>query len=313
MKKYLFNILTSLVLALTFTVSASASDLWVDPHAGATIFSGDITVGSGFHVILPSDNDAVTPTLCWGDCDTGFYESSDDNIILTFAGGNHWHFNANGIGGNTVGTSTLRNATASATVPGFAFIGDTDTGIGWSTMGTAHLIADSVDVVSWSSLSVAVAPQLALGGVTPVAGTSILLPTGDGNGIGWGDGDSFFYESADDVLGLKLAGFVRYIITISSIYGNTTNAAALWNETASSTNPTLTPNRNDADTGIGWNSSEDLSMVSAGVEVGRFDDDATAQASRFLIYDIDNATITRVMFGNDNSGGAGFKHLIVAN
>jgi len=42
------------------------------------------------------------------------------------------------------------------------------------------------------------------------------------------------------------------------------------NETASATNPTLVPNRADADTGIGWAFADGISLITGGVEAQRW-------------------------------------------
>lgn len=49
------------------------------------------------------------------------------------------------------------------------------------------------------------------------------------------------------------------------------------------------------------------------VESARFDDSATAGNTRFMIYDVDNATLERVTVGAADSGGAGYKLLRIAN
>lgn len=48
-------------------------------------------------------------------------------------------------------------------------------------------------------------------------------------------------------------------------------------------------------------------------EIAKFDNDNTARNTRFLIYDVDNATMERVSVGEPDSGGAGFKLLRIPN
>jgi hypothetical protein len=50
-----------------------------------------------------------------------------------------------------------------------------------------------------------------------------------------------------------------------------------------------------------------------GNDVGIFDDSATAGHTRFMIYDVDNATLERVTVGAADSGGTGFKVLRIPN
>ncbi len=55
------------------------------------------------------------------------------------------------------------------------------------------------------------------------------------------------------------------------------------------------------------------SSANALVTVAQFDADATAGNTRFLIYDVDNATLERVSVGAADSGGAGYKVLRIPN
>jgi hypothetical protein len=50
-----------------------------------------------------------------------------------------------------------------------------------------------------------------------------------------------------------------------------------------------------------------------GTEAGRFDSDATAGNTRFMLYDVDNGTMERVSVGAPDSGGVGYKVLRIAN
>lgn len=49
------------------------------------------------------------------------------------------------------------------------------------------------------------------------------------------------------------------------------------------------------------------------VDAAKFDDDATAGNTRFLLYDVDNGQLERVSVGVADSGGLGFKLLRIAN
>lgn len=48
-------------------------------------------------------------------------------------------------------------------------------------------------------------------------------------------------------------------------------------------------------------------------EIARFDDNATARNTRFMIWDVDNGQMERVSVGIADSGGAGFKLLRIPN
>jgi hypothetical protein len=93
--------------------------------------------------------------------------------------------------------------------------------------------------------------------------------------LAFGDGDTGFYESADDTLAIAIAGANKWNITASSVAASDANGPALLNEAASATNPTLAPDRSDADTGIGTGTADTLSLVAGGVEMVRCVESAT--------------------------------------
>ena len=114
-------------------------------NANLTI-NGDLELNSAKHLVLPQHNDAVTPTLAFGDGDTGFYESSDDVLRIAFAGALKWALFANTITGSENSSCGLRNETSTATnptlIPGKD---DEDTGIGRAGTDALSLIAGGVE------------------------------------------------------------------------------------------------------------------------------------------------------------------------
>jgi len=83
-------------------------------------------------------NDAVTPTLAFGDGDSGLYESADDTVIMGIAGIARAYFSASGI---QVGSAGIATSTPTATVPNLRpRVDDTDTGIGWVSADILTLI-----------------------------------------------------------------------------------------------------------------------------------------------------------------------------
>jgi hypothetical protein len=97
---------------------------------------------------------------------------------------------------------------------------------------------------------------------------SITVPL-ENNGahpeIAFGDGDSGFYEAVDDSLRVAIAGSSAYEFSASGMGSSNQGRPWMPNETASATNPTLVPWRNDDDTGIGWAAANKLSLVAGGV------------------------------------------------
>lgn len=87
--------------------------------------------------------------------------------------------------------------------------------------------------------------------------------------ISFGDGDSGFYEVGDDTIGFSTAANIRFKLSGNGFQGDNATAAQILNEPATSTNPTLVPNRADMDTGIGHAATDSLSLIAGGVEAQR--------------------------------------------
>jgi len=89
---------------------------------------------------------------------------------------------------------------------------------------------------------------------------------GNTTGLMFGDGDSGFYESSDDVIRVRVAG-VNIALFDASTFGSTaTGRPGLRWEQSTFTNPTMTPFGGDADSGLGGDGSDTLSMIAGGVE-----------------------------------------------
>jgi len=98
--------------------------------------------------VVPLVNDAATPTLAFGDGDTGFYEQVDDTLWLSIAGAAKWKFLPTVITGVATNSSALLNVVATATTPGLLpRSGDTDTGIGLNALDELSLIAGAVEML----------------------------------------------------------------------------------------------------------------------------------------------------------------------
>jgi len=70
---------------------------------------------------------------------------------------------------------------------------------------------------------------------------------------------------------------------------------------------------NDTDSGMFLAAANGVGVAAGGTEAARFDATATAGNTRFLIYDVDNATLERVTVGAADSGGTGYKVLRIPN
>jgi len=109
----------------TNTLEGDANFTWT----GTTL----AIAGAGSQLLLPLENDAATPTLAFGDGDTGLYEAADDDLYVTLAGTQRWVFDVNFFGTFNTARPALRNVTPSATSPDIVPVQtDFDTGIGWA-------------------------------------------------------------------------------------------------------------------------------------------------------------------------------------
>ena len=88
------------------------------------------------------------------------------------------------------------------------------------------------------------------------------------SGLTFGDGDSGLYEVSDDVLRVTV-GSSYYEFSDGYFHLGAGGRPALRRETTSVTNPTVTPYRDDDDTGLGGSGSDELSLIAGGVEMIR--------------------------------------------
>jgi len=107
-----------------------------------------VMLESGLHLVLPSTNDAVTPTLAFGDGDSGFFENTDDSIYVSIAGSALYQMNAFNFGSVSLSRAGFRNQAPTTTVPTILpRSGDIDTGIGGNAVDEMSLIAGGVEFV----------------------------------------------------------------------------------------------------------------------------------------------------------------------
>ncbi len=121
--------------------------------------------------------------------------------------------------------------------------------------------------------------------------------------LAFGDGDTGFHEPSDDQIAVSLAG-VNKFFWAGDVYGSLTGAGpAMLNEAASSTNPTLVPNRGDLNTGLGRNAANEPSLIGNGVELAR---GVAALSGGLLVNNLlTGAGIERVLTTGDAGGVVG--------
>jgi len=101
---------------------------------------------SGEHFILPQVNEESTPTLAFGDGDTGWFESTDDTLSIAISGSRVAFFNTTSFTISGVNRPALRDQNTSATEPNILpDSADTDTGLGSDAANKISLIAGGVE------------------------------------------------------------------------------------------------------------------------------------------------------------------------
>lgn len=235
---------------------------------GGGVLIAEFLNTAGVHqIIVPQDNQAGSPAIAFGDGDTGFHEFFDDRLALTLGGSNFILFDNSILTMQITGTirSTnsagfaLLNETASATNPTLnPSFSDADTGLGLSAADQLALIAGGVRVAN----------------LTEAAGVvQLIVPQQDNAAspsIAFGDGNTGFYENADNFLSVAIAGVREFAWGAGTFQGITSGAGAIFNEATTATNPTLIPFNTDADTGIGSAGSNILSLIAGGIEGVRY-------------------------------------------
>ena len=165
------------------TTTANMNFQLTNSNGGSYTFSnGNVGIGttaptSLLHLGTTFDNDATTPTLSFGDGDTGFYESADDILRVSVAGADRVRFQTIGI--NAVGASPVAlmiTETASVTNPVFTFDSDTDTGIGGDGANVLSLIAGGINVLNANSSG-----NVGIGTTAPGALLHTYKTSGDNN------------------------------------------------------------------------------------------------------------------------------------
>jgi len=141
---------TAVVVDTSVTLNKNASSGGAISAASVTYVNDALVIENGTNggprIILPLKNDAVTPTVAFGDGDSGFYESSDDNLKISIAGSNSFFINSTTFGGINAAGGSLLNEGATSTNPTLiSDRSDDDTGIGHAAADALSLIAGGVE------------------------------------------------------------------------------------------------------------------------------------------------------------------------
>lgn len=247
------------ILAL---VAGGVSGIQVSEAAGLITIPtfGPIRAPDGTNA-LPSYSFSASPT-------SGIYSSAANRIAIATAGVGQFQFrgiNFEGLAGNS---PVIFNEASTITNPTLTpHGGDPGTGIG-GTGSNLSLIASGVE-----ALRVVNEPGIDQIIIYPAGVSDVLTPA-----LAFGDGDTGFFESADDTLEVSVAAASRFKFAVNVFGADQAAGPAMLNEDASSTNPTLIPNQADDDTGLGRDAVDGLALIAGGLSCLRVREIGAARA-----------------------------------
>ncbi len=114
--------------------------------------AGNLTLeGSGQHVFLPLEDDPTTPTLSFGDSDTGMYGFADNVIRVSVAGTAEAAFTSGAFQGVSNGPAMYWEVPSATNPTLLPSAGDPDTGIGQNAADNISLITGGAEAVRINS------------------------------------------------------------------------------------------------------------------------------------------------------------------
>ncbi|KKL52965.1 hypothetical protein LCGC14_2280190, partial [marine sediment metagenome] len=142
---------TAVVVNVSVTLDRNASSGGAISAASVTYVNDPIIIESGSgsgepRIVLPVQNDAVTPTLGIGGTGEGFYAGGPNELDVAISGGLRFQFAAIQFTGMANADAfALGNVAATSTVPVYYFRSDSDTGEGRAAEDQLSHIAGGVE------------------------------------------------------------------------------------------------------------------------------------------------------------------------
>lgn len=114
---------------------------------------------------------------------------------------------------------------------------------------------------------------------------------------------------------MTLAQIFTWAWTVALLQAENAAGPALANEAASSTNPTVIPNKADLDSGLGWISADLVALVAGAQAAVAAEDpaDLAAGETSLWVYDADEGALMQATVGAEDSGGSGYRVLRIPN
>jgi hypothetical protein len=211
--------------------------------------------------------------------DTGFNEASANTIAVLVGGTTVGTFTSIGYAGfvGDTGRALVYYNPPSSTIPGFTFIGNTNTGVGRASSDQLSFIAGGIEGLR---IDGATAPGFARTIINPDGAVGV------NTGIWFGNGSTGIYPQSEANLYIHVLGSHSYTISSVGIAGVVSQASFLLrNITTSDTVPTLIPNALYIDTGLGRPNIGGLSLIVSGVEGIRVNSAAAHSVAGILNYE----------------------------
>jgi len=293
------------------------------PNDTAIFLNSQYSASSATHMALRSGN-ASRQYIYFGDTDDRdvgslSYDHATDEFKFVAGAAERLAMSSTGLTAADAAGPALLNEAATSTnptlVPNRA---DTDTGVGWVSADIGALVAGGVNALQWSStaeLTQAISKDSQLGYTihNTNAGTAAASRLILGNNS---DSQDFFIQLNSSTYSGGLFGSGRHVAYVANVGDHvfyngrvtgtelmrvsTTQVAlpdaagpALLNEAATSTNPTLVPNKADTDTGVGWVSADIGAAIAGGAEAFRWDSSGSIQLQGNVNFDDSNVLMAR--------------------
>lgn len=128
------------------------------------------------------------------------------------------------------------------------------------------------------------------------------LNYGSGTGVAFGDGDTVLYEGGDDSLRLNVSGTLLGVFKSDQFQWS---SAAIGTIVPTATIPNILSNSQDANTGLGTNTLDQLSLISGGTEMLRLVETGVSTTDQIIIAPagvIGSAVTPALAFGDGNTG-----------
>ncbi len=212
--------------------------------------------------IALSGQSSVPDLTSLADLDTGFRWTGSNQVVWIGGGSRAWNFSTSRFFSQFSNGPSLENIVSQSDVPTvLPDQGDSNTGLGVGTGDELSLIAGGVEGVNVDETAGAIQVTVDPG----LTNTSDAAPP-----LAFGGGTVGFRSPDSDQIFAILSGAAQWRFTTVDFNANITDGPALRFVNPSDTVPSLLPNQNDTDTGIGTVGPNALNLITGALEALEF-------------------------------------------